>query len=186
MSFTTSSAKSLCTEDSFLSDNSSKYTVPADPEPPPGTNDNTTTKDTKTIPWTTLFSFTTRTFTTRKHIFFLITAIILSILSALVPPCTAILFGDIFQELASLGHPGSKPDELLGKVAPLILVLFQLACFSWILNGLFFSSWVSFGVLQAKYARERLFEVCLLKQNGWKEGGDNQEKETALTPRYQT
>ena len=112
--------------------------------------------------WRDLF-----TFTSKSHIVILIMALILSIASGIVIPALAIFIGKIFDQFTRFGREEISGPDLRRKVSTYGLALLGLGCVSGLLNALYFSFWMIFGELQAKSARERLFDGMLDKDMEW-------------------
>lgn len=112
--------------------------------------------------WISLFNFTEK-----QHMFAFIAAIFFAILSGLVIPAMAIIMGKTFGSFAAFGADEINSDQLILQVTSQILVLATLGTGSWFMNGAFFTSWLVFGELQAKAAREKLFEGLVDKDMEW-------------------
>ncbi|KAF8245217.1 P-loop containing nucleoside triphosphate hydrolase protein [Wilcoxina mikolae CBS 423.85] len=95
------------------------------------------------------------------------TALFLSTISGFVLPGMSILLGSIFGAFAGFGSGALEPGEFMARVTNYITYLTLLGCASWLLNGAFFASWLWFGELQAKAAREKLFDSLIDKEIGW-------------------
>ena len=106
-------------------------------------------------------------FMSRSHFIIFITAIILSVASGIVIPTLAVFLGKIFDLFTSFGAGEIGGSDLKTKVSIYGIALAGLGSASGILNAVFFGSWLLFGELQAKSARERLFDGMLEKDLEW-------------------
>lgn len=112
--------------------------------------------------WQSLFSFTSRI-----HLFSLFIALILSIASGIIIPAFAIILGRVFDLFTKYGAKEMSGSELVKKVSIYGLGLVGLGSGSGILNAGYFMAWLVFGELQAKRAREMLFDGMLKKDMDW-------------------
>jgi len=113
-------------------------------------------------PWISLFVFTTR-----RHRIALGAALVLSVVSGLVIPGMSVLMGRIFGAFARFGSGALRPGEFMDEVKKYTLWLTLLGCCSWMLNGAFFAIWLWFGELQAKSARDKLFDSLIGRDLNW-------------------
>ena len=121
---------------------------------------------TKFARWRDLFNFTSK-----AHTLVLILALILSIASGIVIPALAVFIGKIFDYFTDFGGEEISGPDLKKKVSTYARALLALGCASGLLNAFYFSFWMLFGELQAKSARERLFEGMLDKDMEWYDKG---------------
>ena len=112
--------------------------------------------------WRDVFNFTSK-----AHVPVLTLALILSTASGIVIPAMAVFIGKIFDYFTAFGAEKISGPDLKNKVSTYALALLALGCASGLLNALYFSSWMVFGELQAKTARERLFDGMLDKDMKW-------------------
>jgi hypothetical protein len=120
------------------------------------------------VSWRSLFAFTNK-----RHFLVLTVAILLSVISGLVIPGMSILLGKVFGAFAGFGSGALSPAMFMDEVTKAIVYLTLLACASWLLNGTFFACWLWFGELQAKAAREKLFESLITRDVEWFEERTN-------------
>lgn len=113
-------------------------------------------------PWASLFAFTTR-----KHTAPLSVALLLAIGAGAVNPVLAIFLGRIFNAFSAFGAGTVDEATFRHNVSKESLSLLGLGSISWLLNGGFFIAWVSFGELQAKSCRSRVFDGLLQKSIAW-------------------
>ena len=129
--------------------------------------------------WRSLFNFTTK-----AHVPALIIGILHAVASGIVIPALAFFLGKIFDTFADYGAGTMSGPDLTKQVSLNGLELLGLGFASWLLNGGFFISWLSFGELQAKNVRNKLFDGMLQKEMEWydmRKSGMN-----AMIPRLQT
>lgn len=106
-------------------------------------------------------------FTLRSHLIPLAVALILTALSGVIIPAVAVILGKAFNSFAQYGSNKITGPDLVGQISWYAVALTVLGCASGILNGGFFTFWISFGELQAKSAREQLFNEMLEKEIEW-------------------
>lgn len=129
--------------------------------------------------WKALFNFTTR-----AHYFPLVIGLLLSVASGVVIPALAYFLGKIFDIFSSYAKGSIDGSDLTSRVSTSAIDLVALGSVSWLLNGGFFMFWLSFGELQAKEVRNKLFDGMLKKDMEWydmRKAGIN-----AMIPRLQT
>lgn len=114
--------------------------------------------DIQTAPWKALFFFTTR-----SHLTCLSIGIISAILAGVAAPAQALLIGKAFAAFTT----STPTTELLRKETEYVSYMVGVATGGWLLHFIFFSSWVAFGELQAKSARDRLFKGLLERDIEW-------------------
>lgn len=112
--------------------------------------------------WMALFHFTEK-----QHILALTAATSFAVLSGLVVPLMAVIMGKIFGSFASFGAGKISPEGLVAQVTSQIIALAALGGGSWVVSAAFFAGWLGFGELQAKIAREKLFEGLVDKDMEW-------------------
>ena len=112
--------------------------------------------------WLQLFAFTSR-----AHLFPLTLALILSVASGVAVPIVAVLLGKLFDCFTEFGAGNFSGPELVAKVSHWAIALTALGCASGVLNAGYFMLWLSFGELQAKNARDSLFQGMLEKDMEW-------------------
>lgn len=106
-------------------------------------------------------------FTDKAHIIPLILALILSVASGVVVPALAIFLGKIFDVFTSFGAGEISGPDLVKKVSTYGIALAGLGSASGLLHAGYFMLWLVFGELQAKSAREKLFDAMLEKDMAW-------------------
>ncbi|RFU34537.1 hypothetical protein B7463_g1772, partial [Scytalidium lignicola] len=106
-------------------------------------------------------------FTTRSHISSLAAAIIFTIIAGIVKPAGAIFFGKIFSSLTAFADGSSDAHDTLHNVSTWCIGLGVLGGTLWLFLGLFLSSWMVFGELQARSVREQMFIGMVHKEMEW-------------------
>lgn len=112
--------------------------------------------------WRSLFAFTSS-----RHFFALFLAILFAILSSLLKPAAAIVFGKLFSTFTSFGAGTIDIRETLEQTKLWCICLTALGGAAWLFDAIWFLQWLNFGELQAKQARESLFEALLEKNMRW-------------------
>lgn len=97
----------------------------------------------------------------------LITALSLSIASGIIVPTLALFTGKIFDVFTKFASRSIDGSQLMTQINNYEVALVGLALASGILNAAFFSSWITFGELQARRAREHSFKTLLTKDMAW-------------------
>lgn len=112
--------------------------------------------------WRSLFAFARR-----KHTLSFILAVISSVVASFIRPTSAIFFGKFFSALTKYGAGIWTVHETLLEVSKWCAALAGIGAASWLTQGAFLSSWMIFGELQAKSAREQMFRGMLGKDMEW-------------------
>jgi ATP-binding cassette subfamily B (MDR/TAP) protein 1 len=112
--------------------------------------------------WKALF-----TFTDRLHLLVLLPCLLLSTFAGVLRPAQSILFGKFFNTLSDFGAGKIDCEELTTKGLVEIYGLLAVGGAMWLLKGGYFCTWLIFGELQAKGARDELFQNLLEKDLGW-------------------
>ena len=112
--------------------------------------------------WKSLFNFTTR-----QHLPFLLSGLFFSLASGAVVPINSFIIGKLFALFTAFGAGNITPGQFAHSVARYIVYIIVLAAGCWLFNFLAFFCWHVFGDLQARSARERLFNALLLRRIEW-------------------
>lgn len=123
-------------------------------------------------------------FTAKRHLVPLVLACACSLICGIMVPVLAVLLGVVFNELASFGSESISNVEILHNVSVYSLYLVALGSATWAAHTVHFGLWVSCGQLQAKTARETLFDALLRADLEWFE--TTEDGVAALLPRIQT
>ena len=112
--------------------------------------------------WKSLFGFTNR-----KHLPFLGGAVFFGIVAGLALPAEAILYGLVFNQFANFGSGAITGPKLLENVSKYCAYMTAIAAVDWFANSIFFVFWLTFGELQARSARNHIFNSLLVKDITW-------------------
>jgi ATP-binding cassette, subfamily B (MDR/TAP), member 1 len=117
--------------------------------------------------WKSLFGFTTR-----KHIFALAPALMLTVITGIIMPTFAFLLGSLFNSFTDFGSGQILRSQFLIVASKGSLMLLGLGIASWILNAMYFTAWIIFGELQSGGLHRRFFSELLNKDLQWFETTD--------------
>ncbi|KAG0637482.1 P-loop containing nucleoside triphosphate hydrolase protein [Tuber brumale] len=112
--------------------------------------------------WSCLFAFVRK-----RNFLALLLALLFSIGSGLVIPLMSLLMGRIFSSFAEYSSNKTSSEELLASVSRYTSYLSLLGAAGWLVSGSFFTSWLVFGELHARVAREELFRGVVGKDMEW-------------------
>ncbi|CAG8956747.1 hypothetical protein HYFRA_00012291, partial [Hymenoscyphus fraxineus] len=112
--------------------------------------------------WGSLFAFTQP-----KHGSSLVIAIFTSITAGLPQPVAAIIYGRVFSCITQFASGKSSAAELISKVSYWSIALAIAGGGAWLVQGASLASWMVFGELQAKSAREGVADALLEKDVEW-------------------
>ncbi|KAF2658478.1 multidrug resistance protein-like protein 2 [Lophiostoma macrostomum CBS 122681] len=114
------------------------------------------------VGWKALFGFTTR-----KHLPILIAGFISAVIAALSEPALAVLYGLLFRQLSDFGAGKISGSLLLHNASKYCAYMTALVGLNWFACSFFFTFYLAFGELQARSARERVFDALLQKDLDW-------------------
>jgi ATP-binding cassette subfamily B (MDR/TAP) protein 1 len=114
------------------------------------------------VGWKTLF-----TFTTKQHIPVLIGGIVAASVAALTMPTFAVLYGRVSGQYTSYGKEEIGSNKFSGNVTKLCIILTGIGALNWIANSFYFFFFLVFGELQARSARDRIFDALIKKDMAW-------------------
>ncbi len=114
------------------------------------------------VGWKTLF-----TFTTKQHLLVLVGGITAASVAALSMPAFAIIYGLIFGQYTSYGEGSIDSNQLMSNITRLCIILTGLTTLNWIANSFYFFFFLMFGELQARSARNRIFDALIKKDLAW-------------------
>jgi ATP-binding cassette subfamily B (MDR/TAP) protein 1 len=123
-------------------------------------------------------------FTTKRHLIPTALATGCSLVSGLIVPLLAALLGAIFNDFARYGSHAISNTELLENVSKWCLYLCALGAAIGVWHTTQFALWVACGELQAKVARETVFDALLRADLQWFETVE--DGVAALLPRIQS
>ena len=113
-------------------------------------------------PWRALFFFTTK-----SNLPIFVTGIIFSLIAGASAPINAWIQGKIFENFSLLGASQLTGGKVYDDNKKYVLYFVALGGATWLCNTGEFACWMSFGELQAKSARDRLFHGLLEKDIEW-------------------
>jgi ATP-binding cassette subfamily B (MDR/TAP) protein 1 len=123
------------------------------------TDDNTMNT---TPPWRALLFFTNW-----NHIGFLSLGLLSSVATGAVIPIQAYIVGQLSQQLVNYGTGSETGIGFKSESKRYVIWLVLLGSASWLVNSGFFISWVIFGELQARSARQKLFSSLIEREFEW-------------------
>jgi ATP-binding cassette, subfamily B (MDR/TAP), member 1 len=113
-------------------------------------------------PWRALLFFTNW-----NHIGFFSLGLISSVATGAVIPIQAYIVGQLTQQLANYGTGSETGAGFKSESNRYVIWLVFLGSASWLANSGFFLSWVIFGELQARSARQKLFNSLIKREFEW-------------------
>ncbi|KAL9065418.1 MAG: hypothetical protein Q9157_007478 [Trypethelium eluteriae] len=119
-------------------------------------------QEARVAPWSALF-----TFTTKRHTGVLCLALVFSVISGANVPAKAYLIGKAFNSFTTFGAGQISGAELKKEVAKYCTYLAVVGLLNWLTSAAFFMFWLAFAEMQAKCARDRVFEGLLEKDMTW-------------------
>lgn len=114
------------------------------------------------VGWKTLFSFTAK-----NHVPILVGGILTASVAALTMPTFAILYGHVSGQYTSYGKGEIGSNQFIGNVTKLCIILTGIAAINWIANNFYFLFLLVFAELQARSARDRVFDSLIKKDMAW-------------------
>jgi ATP-binding cassette subfamily B (MDR/TAP) protein 1 len=112
--------------------------------------------------WKVLFGFTTKT-----HIPICSGAMLFAIIAAATLPVFSVMYGRIFGDYTDYGAGKKDSEGLRSSVTSYCLILTGVVALNWAANSLYFFFFLTFGELQARSARHRIFDALLRKDMAW-------------------
>lgn len=106
-------------------------------------------------------------FTNRSHAKILFLSVLAAILKGVATPASALVTGKIFGYLTSYQTGAISGHVLTHNVTQYVLYLVAIGAGTFVLQAIFYASWVAFGESQAKCAREQLFTTLLHQEVAW-------------------
>ncbi|RMZ72336.1 ABC a-pheromone efflux pump [Pyrenophora seminiperda CCB06] len=114
------------------------------------------------VGWKALFGFTTK-----QHVPIILGGIATASLAALSMPVFAIIYGLIFREYTNYGAGTSDSNKLISSVTQYCIILTGVTTVTWIANSFYFFFFLTFGELQARSARNKIFDALMSKDMTW-------------------
>jgi ATP-binding cassette subfamily B (MDR/TAP) protein 1 len=112
--------------------------------------------------WKALFGFTTK-----KHLPILFGAVFSASCAAATLPVFSIIYGLIFRAYTDYGLGTLESSVLVTHVTRYCLILTGIAAINWMANSFYFFFFLTFGELQARGARNRIFDALIRKDMAW-------------------
>nr|OQO21428.1 hypothetical protein B0A51_10178 [Rachicladosporium sp. CCFEE 5018] len=113
-------------------------------------------------PWKALFFFTTK-----ANLPTLVIGLVAALVAGAIQPLSAFIQGKLFEGFTDFATGKLTSAALYSQSRKWILYYVGLAVVSWLGNFAVFATWLAFGELQAKSARDRLFHGLLEKDIRW-------------------
>ena len=114
------------------------------------------------VGWKALFSFTTK-----QHLPVILGGFVGALFAAVSMPVFAILYGLIFREYTNYGAGTTDSNDILSNVTRLCIILAGVTTFTWFAQSVYNFFFLTFGELQARSARNRIFDALLQKDMTW-------------------
>jgi ATP-binding cassette subfamily B (MDR/TAP) protein 1 len=114
------------------------------------------------VGWKALFGFTTK-----KHLPICSGAMLFAIIASATLPIFAVIYGLIFRDYTDYGAGKKGSDDLRSSVTRYCLILTGIASLNWVANSFYLFFFLTFGELQARSARHRIFDALLRKDMAW-------------------
>ncbi|KAH4274315.1 hypothetical protein HBI04_004950 [Parastagonospora nodorum] len=114
------------------------------------------------VGWKALFGFTTK-----KHLPILSGALFSAFIAAATLPVFAIIYGLIFRDYTDYGAGKLDSSGLRRSVTNYCLILTGIASLNWMANSFYFFFFLTFGELQARSARNKIFNALIQKDMAW-------------------
>jgi ATP-binding cassette subfamily B (MDR/TAP) protein 1 len=106
-------------------------------------------------------------FTTKKHLPILSGALLSAAVAAATLPVFAIIYGLIFRDYTDYGAGKLDSHALRSSVTKYCLILTGIASLNWMANSFYFFFFLTFGELQARSARNKIFDALIRKDMAW-------------------
>jgi ATP-binding cassette subfamily B (MDR/TAP) protein 1 len=106
-------------------------------------------------------------FTTRKDTLVLVLSTIFAVVVGTVTPIQSYLLGQVFGNFAKFAAGTLSETKFKHDMLAYNLYFVGLGTISWVFTAFFFASWLLFGQLQARGARERLFDALIDRKIEW-------------------
>jgi ATP-binding cassette subfamily B (MDR/TAP) protein 1 len=145
-----------------LSQHHKERSKPADIVQPCPTQSNVTAPPIARGSWKALFNFATG-----KHLPVLLASIFCSVLVGLVTPIQAYLMGKVFSTFAKFGVGQMTENDFKHDLGLYCIYFVVLGAVCWLFTIGLFAGWVIFGELQARSARDRLFNALVDRDIEW-------------------
>lgn len=118
--------------------------------------------DIQIAPWKALFFFTTR-----QHLVPLTLGVFCAVVAGVSSPAQSVLLGKAFGLFTKYAAGKISGHDLMKQEMRYVYYMLAIGVGSWLVHFFFFALWLAFGELQAKSARDRLFQGLLEKEIAW-------------------
>lgn len=112
-------------------------------------------------------------FTRWQHGAIIGAALVATIVTVALKTALAVVMGKIFEIVSAFGNGNLAAEEALSGISTWCLVLCAMGWGVMISSAAFLVSWVIFGELQAKGARDTVFNALLKKDMAWYDTQDD-------------
>jgi ATP-binding cassette subfamily B (MDR/TAP) protein 1 len=114
------------------------------------------------VGWRVLFGFTTR-----QHVPVILGGVATATIAALSMPVFAIVYGLIFGQYTLYGAGEIDSYTLTSNMTKYCIILAGISTVNWIANSSSFFFFLTFSELQARSARNRIFDTLIKKEMAW-------------------
>jgi ATP-binding cassette subfamily B (MDR/TAP) protein 1 len=114
------------------------------------------------VGWKVLFGFTTR-----RQVPVILCGIASTTVAALTMPAFAIFYGLIFGQYTMYGAGSIDSDTLMSNMAKYCVILAGICALNWVASSFHYFFFLTFSELQARGARNRIFDALLKKDMAW-------------------
>jgi ATP-binding cassette subfamily B (MDR/TAP) protein 1 len=114
------------------------------------------------VGWKALFGFTRK-----KHLPIFSGALLSALVAAASLPVFAVMYGLIFQKYTDFAAGKIGSAAFRSGVTRYCLILMGVAALNWMANSFYFFFFLTFGELQARSARNRIFDALSRKDMAW-------------------
>jgi ATP-binding cassette subfamily B (MDR/TAP) protein 1 len=114
------------------------------------------------VGWKVLFGFTTT-----RHVPVVICGLLSTTIAALTMPAFAVLYGLVFGQYTMYGAGSTDSYTLMSNMTRYCIILPGICTVNWIANSLQCFCFLTFSELQARSARNRIFDALIKKDMAW-------------------
>lgn len=114
------------------------------------------------VGWKVLFGFTTT-----RHVPVVLCGLLSTTVAALTMPAFAVLYGLIFGQYTIYGAGLTDSHALMSNMTKYCIILAGICTLNWIANSFQYFCFLTFGELQARSARNRIFDALIKKDMAW-------------------
>lgn len=114
------------------------------------------------VGWKGLFAFTTR-----RHVPVILGGVVSTTVAALTMPTIAIVYGFIFEQYTLYGAGSVDSYTLMSSMSRYCVVLAATCALNWVSNSFHYFCFLTFSELQARSARNQIFDALIKKDMAW-------------------